>query len=260
MTEHVKPGRKSNAQQGAQSVHRTAALLKILAQYNETGARLSQIARKAGLHITTVRRILQVLVEENLVAYDGISKLYYLGWDLYLLGNSAQQYSIQHKFRPSLENIAKRTQDTVFLLIPSCNDALCVDVVQGSYPIKTMLIGIGSRRPMGIGTGSQALLSFIDQKEAEKIIEYNSSYYGAYNGMTVEDVKSISRETKERGYAVTDGLFHKDAVSIGVPIYDASNTIVAAITVSAIRSRMSEARREEIVEIIREEIADLLQW
>ncbi len=57
-------------QKGAQSVHRTVALLRAVAKYNDQGANLSKIARKVGLHVATAHRILSALVAEGFVSYD----------------------------------------------------------------------------------------------------------------------------------------------------------------------------------------------
>ncbi len=136
---------------GAQSVGRAVALLRSVAKYNEQGAGLSDIARDSGLHSSTAHRMLSVFVAEGFVTHDPVSKQYHLGIELYRLGMAAHQYLIRDRFRFALEKIERETEDTVFLLIRSGNDALCIDRIEGTYSIRTIPIDIGSRRPLGIG-------------------------------------------------------------------------------------------------------------
>ena len=209
--------KSSLSQGGAQSVQRAISLLKTVAEHNRQGARLSSLARKLGLHIATARRLLQVLAEAGIVTYDPVTKLYHLGLELFRLGNQAQQYAIRNRYRPALERIAQETQDTVFLLIRLGNDVLCADMIQGEYPIRTILVKVGSRRPLGIGAGSLALIAFSDPEDFEQVIKTNAPRFSQFQGRTEKEIRAMAAKALKDGYVLSDGLFHKDAVSVGVP-------------------------------------------
>ncbi len=245
--------KKPAASNGAQSVHRALALLKAVAEHNWQGGRLSPLARKVGLHVATARRLLQVLAEQGLVTYDPVTKLYHLGLDLFRLGNQAQQYAIRNRFHPALQRIAQDTQDSVFLLIRLGNDVLCADMIQGEYPIRTILVNVGSRRPLGIGAGSLALIAFSDPEDFERVIKTNAPRFSQFQGLTEMQIRAMAAKAWKDGYVLSDGLFHKDAVSVGVPVLDKKDRVVCAVTVSAIRSRMSPKRRKQILQIVKEQ-------
>lgn len=238
---------------GAQSVRRTLALIRAVAKYNMRGARLSKLSRDVDLPVSTTRRILQVLAEEEFVTYDSVTKLYHLGLDLFRLGNRAQQYAIRNRFHPALERIAQETQDTVFLLIRLGNDALCADVIEGEYPIRTMLVKVGSRRPLGIGAGSLALIAFSDPEDFESVIMANGPRYSQFKGLTEKDIRALANKARKVGYVLSYGLFHKDAVSVGVPVMDEDGKVICSVTVSAIRSRMDAKRRQRIAQLVEEQ-------
>ncbi|MCB2225851.1 MAG: IclR family transcriptional regulator [Desulfarculaceae bacterium] len=238
---------------GAQSVQRAMALLRAVAEHNQKGARLSPLARRVGLHVATARRLLQVMAEEGVVTYDPVTKLYHLGLELFRLGNQAQQYAIRNRFHPALKRIAQETQDTVFLLIRLGNDVLCADVIEGEYPIRTILINVGSRRPLGIGAGSLALIAFSGPEEFEQVMKTNAPRFSQFQGRTEKEIRAMAKKALKNGYVLSDGLFHKDAVSVGVPVMDEDGKVICAVTVSAIRSRMKPKRREEIVELVKEQ-------
>lgn len=253
-TKNQTPAGKTKAPtDGAQSVRRTLALIRSVAKYNMNGARLSKLSRDLELPLSTTRRILQVLAEEGFVTYDSVTKLYHLGLDLYRLGNRAQQYAIRNRFHPALKKIAEQTQDTVFLLIRLGNDALCADVIEGEYPIRTMLVDVGSRRPLGIGAGSLALIAFSDSEDFENTVKANAPRYSQFQGLSEEDIRDMAANALKEGYVLSDGLFHKDAVSVGVPVMDEAGKVICSVTVSAIRSRMSAERRTQIMHLVKEQ-------
>lgn len=244
------------APQGHQSITRAMALLRAVAQKNETGVRLTTLANEVGLHVATVRRILQALTEEGMLTYNPTTKLYHLGFELYLLGKRAQHYTLRNMLRPALEKISEETQDCVFLLIRSGYEVLCIDMVSGAYPVKTMLIETGSRRPLGTGAGSLAILTSTSTDEFEKILKSNAPLYMKYRGLTTDDIRKMAEETLARGYGVSDEVFHAGVVSIGVPIMDKAGNNHGAITLSAISSRMNEERQKKIVSLIRRHTAE----
>ncbi len=250
---------QSSASQGSQSINRAMTLLRAVSRQNETGVRLTRLAQDVGLHVATVRRILHALTEEGMLTYDPLTKLYHLGFELHLLGSNAHQYTLRYRLRLALEKIAEETQDCVFLLVRSGYDVLCIDMVQGAYPIQTMPIEINSRRPLGMGAGSQAILALSPEKDIEKILAANAPLYPQYRGITVDDIRALAEETKKRGFGVNNEFFYEGVVSIGVPIRSRGDNILGAISISAISSRMTDARQEEILAIVHNHIAPIVE-
>ena len=65
--------------EGAQSVRRAVAILRILATGQERGVRLTDIVGQSGLNRPTVHRLLRVLAEEGAVEQDPDSRRYLVG-------------------------------------------------------------------------------------------------------------------------------------------------------------------------------------
>jgi len=248
---------KTASTSGAQSIQRAVAILRAVAKHNETGQRLSMIAREVGLNVATARRILQVLCAEGLITHDLVSKLYHLGLALFHLGTAAHQFAIRELFRTSLERIARETNDTVFLLIRSGNDVLCVDRAEGGYHIRTVTIDVGARRPLGIGVGSLALIAFLPEGKFEAIVSANEARYPHYRNMTARKIRILGRASRSAGYVVSEGLFHEGVTSLGIPIFD-NEEVVAAITVAAICQRMDLKRRGEIVRLVKRIVGEVV--
>ncbi len=235
---------------GTQSVHRTVLLLREVAKYNGQGVNLSKIARNTELHTATVHRILSALVLEGFLTYDASSKLYHLGIELYRIGKGAHHFAICERYHSVIEKIAEKTEDTVFLLIKSGNDVLCIDRMEGGFPIRTMTIEIGARRPLGIGAGSLALIAFLPKDKFESIVSDNRKRYSDFGNLTENDIRKLAEKSQKRGFVVSKSLFHEGVTSVGVPVKNRQGEVVAAITVAAINKRMDPSRQKEISELV----------
>jgi DNA-binding IclR family transcriptional regulator len=253
----VAPVSNGSASEGSQSIARALKLLRAVARHNDRGIKLSKIASETGLHVATAHRILSVLVSEGILTCSSKSKLYRLGMEIYLLADTARQFVIRDQFRPSLEKISQKTEDTVFLLIRSGYDVLCIDRMEGKFPIRMMTIDVGIRKPLGIGAGSLSLIAFMPDADFEKILAYNADRYSPFK-MTVEQIRKLGIASRRSGYVVSENLFHDGVTSIGVPIINMQKEVAAAITVSTISQRMPFERREKIAQLVKREAAKCL--
>lgn len=241
---------------GAQSLYRTLAILKVVADHNERGMRMSKIAEVVGLPTTTAHRILSVLVQEGFVEYDIGSKHYHLGIELFSLGMKAHKFLIRDKYRGVLEHVSKSTQETAYLVARSGNDSLCIDRVLGSFPIQVLTFEIGQRRPLGIGAGSVAILASLPQDELERIIADNAERYRVYRGRTPEDIWESVKNAQKKGYGMSIKNVTEDTIGVGVPIHDSSGSVTSAISVAGIERRMQPDQITKIVALIRATLKD----
>lgn len=245
---------KAKKLDGAKSLLRAISILKAVAFYEETGARMSKLANKVGLPTSTVHRILSVLVSEDLIEYDDNSKKYHLGYGLYALGEKARKFDIRDKYHTALKNVSIRTEETTYLIIRSGNDAFCLDRIVGPYPIQVLTTDIGQRRPLGIGAGSLAILSSLTNETCDSILKANAERYPEFMGRTTDDIRKLVSRTQRDGFALSTKNIDIETVGIGVPIINENGKVLGAISVAGINSRMKPHRRRNVVEIIRSEI------
>jgi len=245
---------KNISTKGVQTIFRAITVLNEIAKNNDQGTALSSIARSVNFNISTTHRILSALKSEGFIDQNPISKLYHLGIALYHLGSSAHQFSICKHFQPTLETIANNTEDTAFLLIRSGYDALCVDRVEGKFPIRTLTFDVGSRRPLGIGAGGLALIAFLPKEEVPEIINANKKRYPFYYKRSPNDIRAFVLQSQKLGYALSKGNVTPGATAVALPVYDEYRNVIAAISVAAIDQRMSKERINKIARIIKSEL------
>ena len=241
---------------GSQSIGRAVSLLAMVAQRTDAGARLSEVAEAAGLHIATARRILQALVAEGLLAFDSGTKIYAVGPAIFSFAVQGNPwFSRRELFVPALDRIAHRTRDTVMFSIRSGVEAVCLARHEGAFPIRVMSLETGSRRPLGAGSGSLAILAFLPKDERTEILKMSALRYEPFR-LSVEDLTEGIAEARKCGFAFNPGRIIEGVYGIGVPIL-AEGVAVAAVSVATIASRMDKVRRQEVVDIIRDEVASI---
>jgi len=230
-----------------QSVKRALDILRMLSySSSSTGMRFSDLQAQSGLSKGTLHRFLKTLSTEGFVEQGAGSRVYYLGLEFLSMGErAANRLDIQALARPSLERLAHVTGDTVMLTIRSGLDAVCIDRQEGSFPVKVLTQNVGTRRPLGVGSGSLALLSAFEDGEVDNVLRRNRGRLGMYPSLSVEKLLTLVSQTRQRGYALNTGHLLKGMYGVGVVIYLAHQPI-AALSVAAHYGRMGPERRKAI--------------
>jgi DNA-binding IclR family transcriptional regulator len=242
---------------GTQAIQRAALVVRLVASRSRTGIRLTDLVKYSRLERPTVHRILRGLIAEGLVRQDPDSRLYYLGPLVFELGlAAAPQFDLRDICRPTLQRIAEKTEDTVFLSVRSGYESVCIDRKEGSFPIKTFTLEVGARRPLGAGASGLALLMPLPDETVNEIVRANAVRYVPYHkNLTVPSLLKALKRSRELGYALNDSHVVAGAATLGLPIQNRYGHPFAAITIGAIVSRMTENRRAQLVSILRSEIA-----
>jgi DNA-binding IclR family transcriptional regulator len=243
--------------EGIRSVERAAAVVQVVADGGAAGSRLTAIAAATGLQKTTVHRLLATLVQLGWLEQDATTGAFHLGLGLVALGTAAaNRHGLLDLANPRLLRLAELTADTVYLSVRIGARALCVDRVTGGFPIRTLTLGPGDRRPLGVGAGSLALLAWLPDEEIDPIITQSAA---AGSGPLADPavLHQLIDEARARGYAHNPGLIVPGASGVGVPVRGNDGRPIAALSVAAIDSRLAEPRRAQVVRWLTKEAAEL---
>lgn len=198
-------------------------------------------------------------MDGGLLTFDPYAKTYNLGIRLFSLANAAgspQAFEdVARRLRASAEETAASTGDTTYLSVRYGDEALCVDVVPGTYPISTNTLSVGARRPLGVGAGAAALLAALPKSERDRVIAENEEDYGRYGELSVTAVRRLVRQWEKNRFVVNNSLIIPDVSAVGVAVFDTDRELMAALSVSTIKSRLKAQRRKEIVETMNRALA-----
>lgn len=238
---------------GTQSIERALTLLREIAAHNRGGSRLLDLATRTGLQRPTVHRMLKCLATESMVQQDPDTHRYFLGSMVFELGLTAgPRFNLREICHPALTRIAEATGDTVFLTQRSGLDSVCLDRREGAFPIKTFTLEVGMRRPLGVGTGSLAILSALPEDEIQKVVAANIGRLPEY-GLNTAALLTQVKKSQKLGYAMREVPGLSGVRSVGQALRNQSGVAFAALSVSTIASRMNEKRAAEVAQLLKGE-------
>lgn len=235
---------------GAQAIRRAMAVLRILAVGREEGLPLAEVVQATGLTRPTVHRIVHALIEEGIVERSGKTGRYAIGGQVLELALARPSRSPLLAAADSiLQEVSERVGDTLFLTVRTGNDTLCVDRRIGSFPIQVLSIEVGSRRPLGVSSAGIAILAAMPAQEARKVVAANEARLPAYR-IDVSTVLAEIAGARRRGYYLRDVGLIQGTKSLSTWIKSPDHRPVAAITLSAVRTRLGPRREAELAEVL----------
>ncbi len=237
-----------------ESVSRALDILKVVGQVNDRGIRLTELTSETGLTKSTAHRLVSTLIAAGFIQRYGPERRLYLGFEFLALGGTANnRLDMRSVVQPSLIKLAKATGDTVFMCVEHGLDAVYLDRVEGTYPVLAMTVGVGSRRPLGIGGGPLALLSHMASDKRHDIIRRNARRMTKYVDLSVDMLNSAISETRSRGYSYISGRVLQGVSTVGVAIMAGPDRPLAAISLTAIDERLCQSRLPAIVSLLKKE-------
>ena len=198
----AKAGEERAEAPGVGMLPRAFALVRALASLQASGARVTQLAKTVGLTQGTTHRILRALIAEGMVEQDERSKLYRLGVDFFALAAQAgNPGGMRSLCRPALLRLCASLGETIFLLAKSGFDAVCLDLCEGPFPIRSFTNDVGGRIALGVGQGSLAILAFLPEAEREEIIRFNVPRIRGYGVLDEVYLRTEIERVRQLGYA-----------------------------------------------------------
>ncbi|MFV2093644.1 MAG: IclR family transcriptional regulator, partial [Hyphomicrobiales bacterium] len=202
----------------------------------------AQIARCANFTKTTTHRVLASLRDVNFVVQEPKSRGYRLGPALAQLAMAGTQQEVSAHAQPILHRLAGLCDDTVFVSIPQGNGARCVGRKVGSFPIRTLTLARGDRRPLGVGAGSLALYCVMPEAVRRAVCRQNAEWMAEYGDFNWQTLEAHRREFLDTGYALNRGGIVPGMSAIAVPVAPGKTGAAASLTIAAINERMTSSR------------------
>lgn len=236
----------------AGSLKRGVVILKLLATAGPRGLALTELSEKSKIPHPSVHRILGQLAAERLAVFNDELRRYKLGPLAFELGvASSTMHDIRDLCEPAMDTLVRETGDTVYLVVRSSFDAVCMHRREGAFPIRALVLEVGSRRPLGVGAGGLAILSAIDDEERADIIERVGPSLSAFGKLSTQDLADACVQARALGAAVIQNRVSLGVKAVGVPFRDSMGQAVGALSVAALSQRLSQRRIAQVADMLR---------
>lgn len=233
-----------------QSVDNAFRLVEILCEVEEIG--VTELAKQMELGKSTAFRLLATLEKWGYVRKNEENNKYRLGIKFAYVGTIVlERQEIIKYSRPYLEELSWETNETVHLAVMEDDcDIRFLDKVMGNSMFY-MESFVGGKKPSyATGTG-KALLSTLPD---EKVLNYFKKHeIQRFTEHTITDPEEFLEEVKrirEQGYAVDNEESEIGLTCYAVPIYNANNEAIAAISLSGPTTRMKKNSEDVISSIM----------
>lgn len=234
------------------SLDRALEVLEVL-ELTRKPLRLSEVARRANLHVATTQRILAVLHRHGYVDQDSAG--YTMGVvplanaHAYLVSNS-----LANGARSILQELAHTSGLTSALSVRIGFSHVLVARVDGADPLR-YLPPLGERMPLHLGAG-RVFAASLETEELDELIERVGEIRLA-TGQLLTRLEFLERisAVRQQGYALGYSERVPDASSISAPVRNRDGTLIAAVQLSGLVVNLEPGQLECYVTEVRQAAA-----
>jgi IclR family transcriptional regulator, KDG regulon repressor len=219
--------------------------------HEEPTRSLTQIAEAIHMSKTTVHRLLATLENKRFITRDKATGLYRLGFRFIEMASLVLQDVELHRWaHPYLQRLSAEYGETVDLSILDGSHVIYLEVIESRQRVK-LAAAVGQRLPAFYTASGKALLAFLPEEQARKIIADNLAESNDHSNASVEDMVADLRVTAERGYAISEQEYEEDINAVAAPIFDVENHPIASIAIVGPSFRLSKDRLPALGESLR---------
>jgi len=190
---------------------------------------LSEICLQAGIPPASGHRIINALLEHQMVALDpSRKKSYCIGSKIFQIASTIyNKQSIIPFFYPVAEILKNEIHKSIFLCTPVGNKVVIVSKVEFSAA-NTLNIHVGQTMPLHCSAPGNAILSMQSADFQRSYINVEEKNTPNIKGNLVSVNEELER-AKRLGYAVTHGENDNQISCISAPVLNLRNEPIAAI-------------------------------
>ncbi|MFI6906475.1 IclR family transcriptional regulator [Nonomuraea sp. NPDC050394] len=234
-----------------QSASLRRALLVLDHVRAHSGLTLTQLAEAVGLSKSTVLRLATPLIEARLLERDRKTGAYRLGHGTLQLGQAyLATLDLRAVAAEESHRLVAEVRETVHLVVYDPPHVVYIDKVENQATVR-MASRIGSRGPLHSTAVGKAILAWQPDSAIPDDLPAMTKH-------TITDHERLRREltrVRQRGYSVDDRENEPEVRCVGAPIFNHTDTVSAAISVSGLTSRITAARVRELGPMVAEAAA-----
>jgi len=227
---------------GTKSISRAIDLLETLAA-NPQGISLSELSHLLGIPKPSIHRILQTLIDRQLVDEDPILEEYSLGLGVLRLSQSVLAgVELRQQARPVLENLNHSWDESIHLAIldEKGTQVIYIDKIESSQAVR-MVSRVGQSVPVHCTALGKAILSCFETEEVENLLaNYTFKSFTPNTITNLQVLLAHLEEVKHQGFAVDNVEYEESVVCVAAPVLDSEGKAVAAVSISAPQNRLSK--------------------
>jgi DNA-binding IclR family transcriptional regulator len=249
MTPLPRPGTLSAAKQGSGAeretgtIARTVLVLRAVAQARQEPT-MKELADTVNLPISTMHRLLELLMQEGMVERDDITRTFRPGFEFFRLGSLVtHRMPLQAVARPFLDGAAREAGESSYLAMLD-QRALKLVFISGVESGQMLDYRVPLNVPYALSTGSSGLaaLAWLGSDKVDRVLANDDP-------LNRRDHRAIRRmliEIRDQGYSHTRGQRISGAVGTFSPVFDGREQIVGTLGYTVPETRFQKKDRARL--------------
>ncbi len=239
------------------AVDRALEILNLLGKSSrELG--ITELAKVLGVQKSTVHSLLQTMLARDFVQQTESGR-YALGVKLLQLGELfAQRLDIRTVAKSILTQLADETGKVALLAVLSKQELIIIDKVEPERPFLIIPKFDFSLAFHSTAVG-KVLLAFAAEEIRDAILEKELAPFTPFTITDVDEVKTELNKVYLDAYAIGCDETIEGVTCFAVPIYNAANQVVAALSVSSASSLVNFNGYDPILAVLKQKAAIISQ-
>jgi DNA-binding IclR family transcriptional regulator len=242
--------RREKSNYAIQSVtHALDVLEQFNADVDEIG--VTELSKRLKLHKNNVFRLLATLEARGYIEQNKATENYRLGLRCLQLGQIyVSQMGFLLQARATLQELAKSANESCYVAVKKGQAIVPLDFMEPENPVRVVSL-IGRTLPLHCTAPGKIHLAF---ESGEGLAQALPEKLHRYTDRTIVDRQALLRQLKEvgrTGYAIDEGEFMNEVMSVAVPVHDYTRALVGSLAIAGPAHRLTPQRLEkEIVPLI----------
>lgn len=226
----MRHGEPEDGENTVHIVHRIASVLRAFSNARLLG--ITDLASATGLPKSTTHRLVTALVNEGLLVQDEDSHKYALSLRVTALGASIlSSHTVRNAARPILMELRETTHESVQLAVLDGLEAVIIDT-EDAYFVERVVNAQGQRLPAHAVSLGKVLVAYQWDGHLRELL--HDAQLARYTERTITDPRLLLEELRRvraLGYAVSHGELDEGIDAVAAPIFDQSDSVVAAVSI-----------------------------
>ncbi|MEH0639563.1 IclR family transcriptional regulator [Streptomyces bottropensis] len=212
----------------------------------EPALTVSEVSRRAGLHVATASRLVAELVSYGFLTRDADRRVR-SGVRLWELATRASPtLSLRNAAMPFMEGVHDVVGHHVQLGVLDGDEALFLERLTAPRAVINYT-RIAGRLPLHASSSGLVLLAHGPADLRRRVLDGRLHRYTPNTPATTARLRAVLAGVRQQGYVYCPGYVHQDALGVAAPVRDASGEVVAALAVIV----PNEAGASSVVPVVR---------
>lgn len=244
--------KRDKTEYAVQAVNNAIDILELLGDCDNELS-VSEIGIKLGLTRSNVNKLLTTLENFGYVEHNRYTGNYRLGVKTFQIAqaylNKLNIVEISTQFLTKLRDL---TGESAYFTVLRGSKVVYLNIVETNKSVR-VLPRIGNVGPAYATATGKAQIAFMDKKEFEKHFSQEKLVKVTEN--TISDFNLLQKELekiREQGFATDDEEYEIGVRCVGAPVFNFMGNVIAGISISAPKERLSDEKmNNEVASIVK---------